>query len=130
MLHVINITFSIENINSKKHYLDQEISSLLSPPFGPDLAETKGGTASFWDPNPQNFRLRRSKIPSKIPINTVKIKKKSRLRRVPLPVRLSFPRVNDRTKTWSQLQNVNWGQVLVRGIENFDRKAFVVNHRT
>ena len=43
MLHVKNVTFSIENINSKNHYLDQEVSSLLPLPFGPDLAETNGG---------------------------------------------------------------------------------------
>ena len=65
MLRVKNITFSIEKINSKNHYLDQEVSSLLPPPFGPDLAETNGGTASFWELNPKMFACGAPKYPLK-----------------------------------------------------------------
>ena len=65
MLRVKNITFSIENINSKNHYLDQEVSSLLAPPFGSDLAETNGGTVSFWELNPKMFACGAPKYPLK-----------------------------------------------------------------
>ena len=67
MLRVKNIQFSIEHINSKTHYLDQEVSSLL-PPFGPvrpDLTETNGGTAIFWELNPKMFACGAPKYPLK-----------------------------------------------------------------